>query len=79
MTGLFYDLYDSQADNVNDISGQLETVSDISWQDISKTGLGTVGPFAAPDRFSHWRSNLLSYQPAQVTAIQQLFSWHLIP
>ena len=79
MTGLFYDLYDSQGDNVNGIDGQLEVVNSISWQEISKTGLGNIGPIAAPDRFAHWRSNLVARQPSQSLAIQQLFSWYLIP
>ena len=82
MTGIFYDLYDIQNDVVNPpqlSSSRLESVRNISWENIAKTGLGRAGFLSSPDEFSEWRSNLTQTNSAQSTAINNLFNWYIFP
>jgi hypothetical protein len=77
MSGIFYDLYDTQNDFVNPPPNvNLETVQNISWEHISKTGLGKAGLNNSPELFSHWRNNLNNTNSSQSTAISNLFSWY---
>jgi hypothetical protein len=80
MSGIFYDLYDGQNDLVNPpSSSRLESVQNISWENIAKTGLGRAGFSSSPDKFSEWRSNLTQTNSAQSTAINNLFNWYIFP
>jgi hypothetical protein len=58
MSGVFYDLWDQQNDNINPPSTKLETVQNISWENIAKAGLGKSGFISSPDEFWEWRTNL---------------------
>jgi hypothetical protein len=77
MTGIFFDLYDGQNDFINPPSNNLEIVQNISWESISKAGLGKSGFNNSPELFTHWRANLTSTNPSQTTPITNLFNWYI--
>jgi hypothetical protein len=80
MSGLFYDLFDSQNDHVNPPpTDKLEIVSGISWENIAKAGLGKLGMNSSPDQFTHWRNNLAISFISQLTPISNVFNWYLYP
>lgn len=79
MSGLFYDLYDPQNDNINPPSTKLETVQNISWENISKAGLGKSGFISSPDEFWEWRTNLTQTNASQSIQINDVFNWYLFP
>jgi hypothetical protein len=79
MSGLFYDLYDSQNDFINDNLVHLEMANNISWENIAKAGLGKLGLNSSPDQFTHWRNNLTISLISQLTPINNVFNWYLYP
>jgi hypothetical protein len=79
MSGIFYDLWDQQNDNINPPSNKLETVQNISWENIAKAGLGKSGFIPSPDEFWEWRTNLTQTNASQSTQINNLFNWYLLP
>jgi hypothetical protein len=79
MSGLFYDLFDSQNDDINGNSNRNEMVQGISWENIAKAGLGKSGFIPSPDEFWEWRTNLSQTNAAQATQINSLFNWYLSP
>jgi hypothetical protein len=74
-SGLFYDLWDTRQDLVNDNPNFLvQTI--IPWNIISSTGLGNIGGNTSPQLFSNWRNNLQTVNPIQSTTIQLVFSFY---
>jgi hypothetical protein len=78
-SGIFYDLYDTQDDYVNRNQSHLETVQNISWENIAKAGLGKSGLNPSPELFTHWRANLTSTNGTQTTQITSVFTWYTSP
>jgi hypothetical protein len=74
-SGLFYDLWDTRQDFVNDDPQRLD-LPIIPWNQISNTGLGVLGGNSSPQLFNHWRSNLQNAVLPQSTSIQQLFTYY---
>jgi hypothetical protein len=74
-SGLFYDLWDTRQDFVNDDSQRLD-IPIIPWNQISNTGLGILGGNSSPQLFNHWRNNLQNAVLPQSTPIQQLFTYY---
>jgi hypothetical protein len=74
-SGLFYDLWDTKQDLVNNEFGRLD-IPNLPWNTISNTGLGINGTNSAPDRFTLWRNNLTGKSTTQGTAITNLFSYY---
>jgi hypothetical protein len=72
-SGLFYDLWDTRQDLVNDDPQRVDFPI-ITWIQISNTGLGINGGNSSPQFFNDWRNNLQNTIPFQSTSIQQLFS-----
>jgi hypothetical protein len=74
-SGLFYDLWDTRQDLVNDNPNFLEQTI-IPWNIVSSTGLGNIGGNTSPQLFNNWRNNLQTVNPIQSTTIQLVFSFY---
>jgi hypothetical protein len=75
-SGLFFDLIDNNKDLVNNVQGQFDVVSALTWSNLSKAGLGISGANNSPELFSHWRQNLVGIYPQQTSGINSLFTWY---
>ncbi len=74
-SGLFYDLWDTSQDLVNDEPFKTD-LPVVPWNTINSTGLGSTGINTSPQFFNHWRNNLQNTALPQAVNIQLLFSYY---